>query len=108
MTEGVQTGHYARKRLFSRSALIAWSHRSRFRIVREIVQSYAGRRLLDYGCDDGTFLAQVADLFPSAVGADIDPRQNQDCRERFAECHDIAFLLIDDLEGRSTAAIMTL
>jgi 2-polyprenyl-3-methyl-5-hydroxy-6-metoxy-1,4-benzoquinol methylase len=98
MAENVQAGHYARKQIFSQSALIAWSHRSRFLLAREIVQPYAGRRLLDYGCGDGTFLAQVADLFPTAVGADIDPRQNQDCRDRFTEHPDITFRLIDDLE----------
>lgn len=98
MAENVQAGHYAQKQIFSRSALIAWSHRSRFRLAREIVRPYAGRRLLDYGCGDGTFLAQVVDLFPRAVGADIDPRQNQDCRERFAEFREITFRLIDDLE----------
>src|SRR5258707_6039500 len=85
MAEDIQAGHYAQKQIFSRSTLIAWSHRSRFRLAREIVRSYAGRRLLDYGCGDGTFLAQVVDLFPRAVGADIDPRQNDDCRKRFAK-----------------------
>ena len=66
MAENVQAGHYAQKQIFSRSSLIAWSHRSRFLLARQIVQPYAGARLLDYGCGDGTFLAQVADLFPTA------------------------------------------
>src|SRR4029077_6654189 len=98
MAENVQAGHYAQKQIFSRSALIAWSHRSRFLLARQIVQPYAGRRLLDYGCGDGTFPAQVADLFPAAVRADIDPRQNQDCRDRFTDHPEITFRLIDDLE----------
>ena len=32
MNDGVAAGHYAKKQLFSRSRLIAWSHRARFRL----------------------------------------------------------------------------
>jgi 2-polyprenyl-3-methyl-5-hydroxy-6-metoxy-1,4-benzoquinol methylase len=98
LIEGVQTGHYARKQIFSRSAIVAWSHRSRFRFARKIVEPYAARRLLDYGCGDGTFLAQVCDLFPNAAGGDVDSRQNEDCRKRFAAHPGISFLSIDELE----------
>ena len=98
MTETVQPGHYARKQLFSRSAIVAWSHRSRFRYARKIVEPYAGRRLLDYGCGDGTFLTEVCDLFPNATGGDIDSRQNDDCRKRFAAHPAISFLSIEELE----------
>ena len=105
LTEGVQTGHYARKQVFSRSAIVAWSHRSRFRFARKLVEPYAGRRLLDYGCGDGTFLAEVCDWFPDAVGGDIDPGQNDDCRKRFAAHPAMSFLSIDELEQPACAGI---
>lgn len=98
MTDGVPPGHYALKQIFSRSAIVAWSHSSRFRFAHKIVEPYSGRRLLDYGCGDGTFLAEVRDLFPNAAGGDIDPRQNDDCRKRFAAHPAISFLSIGELE----------
>jgi len=52
-------GHYARKQIFSRSRLVAWSHGSRFDLARRLVAPRAGQRLLDYGCGDGTFLGLV-------------------------------------------------
>jgi 2-polyprenyl-3-methyl-5-hydroxy-6-metoxy-1,4-benzoquinol methylase len=75
-------GRYAEKQLYSPSRLIAFSHRSRFELARELVAPYAGRRLLDYGCGDGTFLERIVDLFPGAIGADIDRNQLDDCRRR--------------------------
>ncbi len=90
------TGHYEQKQLLSRSRIIAWSHGARFRLARALVQPYAGQRLLDYGCGDGTFLKTVSDLFPSATGADIIPGQVEDCRNRLSEHH---FKLIDELDG---------
>jgi 2-polyprenyl-3-methyl-5-hydroxy-6-metoxy-1,4-benzoquinol methylase len=80
----VPPGHYALKQIFSRSAIIAWSHRSRFRLARQLLEPHKGERLLDYGCGDGTLLAEVADLFPDAVGADPDAAQIEDCRRRFS------------------------
>jgi SAM-dependent methyltransferase len=58
---------------------------------------YSGTKLLDYGCGDGTLLAEVRDLFPDAVGADIDPGQTQDCRARFSGISNISFVLTDEL-----------
>lgn len=78
----LRAGEYARKQLFGRG-LIAWSHGRRFRMARRLVAPHAGRPLLDYGCGDGTFLALVADLFPGATGAEIDPVLVEDARRRF-------------------------
>lgn len=100
---GVTPGHYARKQLFCRSTIIAWSHKSRFRLARRLVEPYAGRRLLDYGCGDGTFLAEVHDLFPTAVGADIDLNQALDCQTRFADVSGLSFVLTNDLAGAAHA-----
>ncbi|GAC1336998.1 MAG: hypothetical protein NVSMB14_04480 [Isosphaeraceae bacterium] len=79
----ISQGGYADK--FKRNRILNWSHGSRFETGRRLVEPFAGRRLLDYGCGDGIFLAKVLDLFPDAVGVDVDPKQNADCRARFAE-----------------------
>lgn len=90
-------GHYARKQIFCKDWIVAWSHRSRFQLARRLIEPYAGRRLLDYGCGDGTFLALIHDLFHEAVGADEDPKQTVDCADRFKELSGLSFVLTDDL-----------
>src|SRR5882672_7561208 len=84
-TSTIEQGHYARKQIFSRSRLIAWSHRQRFRIGLTLAGQYAKGRLLDYGCGDGTFLAMLMnrpDAPASATGAEIGDDQVQDCQTR--------------------------
>ena len=98
------SGHYARKQIFSRNRLIAWSHSRRFALARRLVTRHAGGRLLDYGCGDGTFLALVHDLFPSAVGADIEPYQVSDCAERFRALTGLTFTTVDALTTASHSA----
>ena len=93
----VTPGHYAQKQLLSRSPLVRWSHGSRFNLARALVAPFAGRRLLDYGCGDGTFLALVQDLFTDALGADVDGNQIADCAARFASVPSLAFLTTDRL-----------
>ncbi|HEY7498513.1 MAG TPA: class I SAM-dependent methyltransferase [Vicinamibacterales bacterium] len=97
----VVPGHYAKKQLLSASGLVRWSHGSRFRLARALVAPFAGQRLLDYGCGDGTFLALVQDLFPSAVGVDQSADQIVDCTARFAALPAMAFLTTDCLSGAS-------
>jgi len=77
-------GAYARRQLFGGFRLLRWSHGSRFRVARELVAPHAGRRLLDYGCGDGTFLSMVRDLFPDAVGAEVDAALAAEAAARFA------------------------
>ena len=103
MPEGVMRGHYAQKQLGSRSRLIAWSHRRRLATARCLVTPHAGKRLLDYGCGDGTFLAQVSSMFPDAVGADVDEQQIEDCRQRLAQLHEIQFVTVNQLREASYA-----
>ena len=97
----IPPGHYAKKQLLSSSGLVRWSHGSRFRLARTLVAPFAGRRLLDYGCGDGTFLALVQDLFPSALGVDLDSLQIADCAARFAGVPGTTFLTTDRLKGPS-------
>jgi len=93
----LQTGHYARKQLFSRNRILQWSHRSRFEMARRMVEPYAGGNLLDYGCGDGTFLAMVHDLFPRATGAEIDRARVEECQTRLHGFPGINFALTIDL-----------
>jgi len=93
-------GVYARKQLFCKDCIVAWSHGSRFRLGRKLAEPLAGRRLLDYGCGDGTFVALVHDLFPNAVGADLDHKQTEDCARRFASLSGLTFLLTERLADR--------
>lgn len=97
------TGEYARKQLFSPSRLVVFSHRARFRVARSLVASFAGRRLLDYGCGDGTFLALVHDLFPGAVGADPDPGLTSESIRRFRDVAGLRFVLTDRLRAPEEA-----
>ena len=62
---GVREGHYAAKQIFCRAGLIAWSHRRRFEVGLRLARRFAGRRILDYGCGDATFLA----LLQATTGA---------------------------------------
>jgi SAM-dependent methyltransferase len=95
--ESHQAGHYENKQLASRIPLLSWSHRSRFDLARRLVAPYAGRRLLDYGCGDATFLSGVSDLFPDATGAGVDPNEIDSCRKRFSGTTRIRFALVADL-----------
>ena len=95
----VEEGHYARKQLLSRSAIVAWSHARRMRMALRLVAPYAGGRLLDYGCGDGTFLAHASPMFTHLLGIDPDVKQVDDCRRRFAGVSEIAFASVADAAG---------
>ena len=69
----LRDGHYANKQIFCKDRLIAWSHRRRFETGLTLAARFAGRRMLDYGCGDGTFLALLdatAHAPAQAVGAE--------------------------------------
>jgi SAM-dependent methyltransferase len=98
MSNAIETGHYARKQLFCQSHLIGWSHRKRFEIGIRLAKRFAGQRLLDYGCGDGTFLAMLsAERAAPAVGAEIDDGQVNDCRARFGDDGQLSFVRIESL-----------
>lgn len=98
-SELVEPGHYARKQIFSRNAIVAWSHRRRFAVARELASAGAGGALLDYGCGDGTFIALAHDLFREVVGADIDVDQVRDCKRRLDGVGNVQFASINDLRA---------
>jgi 2-polyprenyl-3-methyl-5-hydroxy-6-metoxy-1,4-benzoquinol methylase len=95
----LEQGHYARKQIFSRNAIVAWSHRRRFALARELALAGRGGALLDYGCGDGTFIALSHDAFDRSVGADIDAEQVRGCAERLRALSGVRFLPIDALGG---------
>ena len=98
-TQLLEQGHYARKQIFSRNAIVAWSHRRRFAVARELASAAAGGALLDYGCGDGTFIALAHDLFRETTGTDVDVEQLQDCSRRLSAMDDVRFASIDDMRG---------
>jgi SAM-dependent methyltransferase len=100
MHVNIKDGHYAKKQLYSRSRLIAWSHRSRFETGLRLAARFAGQRIIDYGCGDGTFLALLMDrpgAPAAAVGADLDDGQVNNCRARFGSDPRLFFVRIDTL-----------
>jgi SAM-dependent methyltransferase len=96
--DAITEGHYYRKQLGCKSGVIAWSHRSRFRAGLRLLGP-AARRLLDYGCGDGTFLAMAAGRIGEGWGVDIAADQIKDCQERLAALSNVRFRGIGELHG---------
>lgn len=95
-------GHYAKKQLFSPSALIAWSHRRRFEIGIRLALAARPRRLLDLGCGDGTFLAllMAREHAPrEAVGAEVAGSLVDECRRRLRSVPRVRFVRTDELDA---------
>ncbi|TWT33420.1 class I SAM-dependent methyltransferase [Blastopirellula retiformator] len=94
--DAISDGHYYRKQLDCKSGIIAWSHRSRFRVGLDLVGSSVPK-LLDYGCGDGTFLGMASNQIEEGAGADIAVEQIVDCRKRLASIPNLSFYEISDL-----------
>ena len=108
--EAISKGHYARKQLFCKDRLISWSHRSRFQMGVELARKYSGKRVLDYGCGDGTFLAMLmADSAApqAAVGVEAHSVLIEDCRAGCPIIKTLALFLPTSLMLRGTCALMT-
>ena len=97
----LRDGHYAAKQIFSKDRLVAYSHRRRFEAGVKLAQRFRGRRMLDYGCGDGTFIGLLwatAGRPASVVGAEIDEFQVTDCRARLAHLPGVRFESIAQLD----------
>ena len=84
LRDAVSGGHYAQKQILSRDRLVAWSHARRFATALTLARRFSGKRILDYGSGDGTFLAlaMMADSPPAAaVGAELLDDVIDDCRD---------------------------
>jgi 2-polyprenyl-3-methyl-5-hydroxy-6-metoxy-1,4-benzoquinol methylase len=100
--ESAEHGHYARKQLFSRDRLVAWSHRRRFETGLSLAAAFAGKRLLDFGCGDGTFLGlTMASPHAPALGVGAEPHAGQvaDCQRRYQGEPRLRFVSVDALRG---------
>lgn len=100
LLEAVRSGYYAQSQMFSRSKLISWSHRGRFATGLRLAREVGGKKTLDYGCGDGTFLgllAAGAAAPPVMVGAELYPSMVDECRGRFAGHAGLRFVLVEDL-----------
>ncbi len=98
--EPLREGHYAKKQIFSKSWLISWSHRGRFDMGLQLAAQFAGSRVLDYGCGDGSFLAMLMNspTHPAiAVGAELQPEVVQDCRARLGTKAGLSFVVNEEL-----------
>jgi SAM-dependent methyltransferase len=100
ITPAILAGHYARKQLAGSAWLMTWSHRRRFALAQRLTSRYRGRRLLDYGCGDGTLLALLCNSEASpatAVGAELDTTTVEDCRSRLGGLQNLSFVTIPEL-----------
>ena len=95
----LRSGYYAAKQIYCENPVIAWSHRSRFEAALKIARGYSGRRLFDYGCGDGTFLAMAYRYFPDAVGAEVNSEQVADCEKRLNVMNGLSFTTIELLRS---------
>jgi SAM-dependent methyltransferase len=107
MDDSLREGVFAKKQIFCRAGLIAWSHQRRFQIGLDLARSVAGKKLLDYGCGDGTFLAMLM-ATPHrpvvAVGVEIDERLVADCGKRLGSQPGLQFIHFRALTDASQMA----
>jgi 2-polyprenyl-3-methyl-5-hydroxy-6-metoxy-1,4-benzoquinol methylase len=100
-----EDGTYAKKQIYSKSRLISFSHRRRFQVGLDLVTPLAtSKRILDYGCGDGSFIHALlaADCSPlEVIGAEISDALVEDCRSRFPRRPDLRFVHIDSLPALS-------
>src|SRR5262249_18404415 len=96
----VRDGHYAAKQIYSRDRLVAFSHQRRFRTALELLRPFRGKRMIDYGCGDGTLIAllhETGEAPAVTVGADLDDQQVLDCRARLGRLAGVRFERIYEL-----------
>ncbi len=106
LRSAIESGHYARKQIFSRDRLVSWSHGRRFEMAVSMAAAFTGKRILDYGCGDGTFLAMtlLGDKAPVlAVGAEISAEIVDDCRDRYRDEPRLRFVRVADLSAAEHA-----
>ena len=99
----IASGDYARKQIYCPNRVVAWSHGSRFRLAATLAERAQGGTLLDYGCGDGTFIALTHGTFDTAVGADVDRAQLEECRRRLGSLERVRFIHTNELVAAEPA-----
>lgn len=102
MDDAIKEGAYAKKQVGSRSRLISWSHGARFQIGLELSRGFAGKRVLDYGCGDGMYLALLmeSEAPPAkAVGAEVAADLIESNRSRFGAFQGLEFCTTEALKA---------
>src|SRR3981081_3006626 len=94
----VAEGHYYRSQIANKNKVLAWSHQSRFDKALTLIGQNT-KKLLDYGCGDGTFLVLAADRVVEGHGVDVDANQIEGCRDRLGSPGDLSFFVTSDLAG---------
>jgi 2-polyprenyl-3-methyl-5-hydroxy-6-metoxy-1,4-benzoquinol methylase len=89
-------GHYYRTQIGNKNKVIAWSHEARFVKALELIGP-STRRLLDYGCGDGTLMVMAADLCDEVHGVDVDAHQIADCRTRLGSIENLSFFTNEEV-----------
>lgn len=97
--EAIREGRFASRLIYGKAWLISWGHRRRFRAALDLAREFAGKRIFDYGCGDGTFLAMLMSSGspPSqAIGGERTEVAIQDCRRRLAGIDGLGFVDLAD------------
>lgn len=102
LRNAIARGTYARHQICSPDVLTAWSHTRRFSTALSLARDFGGKRILDYGCGDGTFLAlaMMADAPPAAaVGVELLDNVVEDCRVRYGAEPRMSFVQVASLDA---------
>lgn len=70
----------------------------------QLADEFAGKRILDYGCGDGSFLAMLMERKAApaaAVGAEVKQEVVENCTARFGSHGELSFVGNDELEHPS-------
>lgn len=105
--EAIAQGHYAKKQLLLKDRLIGWSHRSRFEMGLRLAREFDARRILDYGCGDGTLLAMLASVesrMEEGVGCELYRKDVEDCQRRFDSASRLRFCLVTETDQEAHRA----
>src|SRR4051794_4708411 len=94
-------GFYAKKQLYLKDSLISWSHRRRFETGLQLVRQFQPKRLLDYGCGDGTFLAllqQSGASLEHTNGCELLESVVSGLQDRFRSVPSLRFSLVQEVD----------